>query len=172
MARARPGAVVYRWEWKDPTTGALYFYVGFSVDAKARWKTHKQKGVNRHVRAMEDYRACRPFFFLPFQNYADECGPRSARFNWHDVKSYIVHRLSPNAPAALGYPVEAIFNVFFGATDQSDSNVVGLNVNLLDGPSGTLALSRKEFDEIWDRAVDFFSEHKHNKKVSVSSASR
>ncbi|GAA5869530.1 hypothetical protein JCM16303_000501 [Sporobolomyces ruberrimus] len=77
-------------------------------------------------------------------------------FCWEDVRLHVIYTLSTKSPAALGFPVETIFNVLFSATDPSSPKLKGLKINVLDGAIGTPALLQSEFDEIWDNTVEVF----------------
>jgi len=92
-----------------------------------------------------------------------------ALFKWSKVKSYIIYTQSDKAPAALGFPSESIFNMFFGSTDRTDSRFKGLNVNLLDGLNVTPSLSPKETTDIIIQAKAFFESHP--KVISASASS-
>lgn len=86
---------------------------------------------------------------------------------WDDVRSSVIFHLSSRAPAALGFPVESILNAFFGATDSSGPRFSGLNINLLDNAHGVPALSKSEYNEIWDWAVSFYRLHQNDPSVSL-----
>ncbi|GAA5913539.1 uncharacterized protein JCM6883_004447 [Sporobolomyces salmoneus] len=137
MEDVSKGTNIYRWQWHDSKTDITYFDVGYSTNPQARIKGHQRRPVNRLVRAM---------VAIP-------------HFKWNRVKSFILYTQASSAPAALGFASECIFNMLFGSTDTTDVRTKGLNVNLLDGCSGTTALSEDEVIDVIRRAKEFFEKN-------------